>query len=84
MALNNNPLLTQAGRGGRRGRIVVGFITTYAISAYPPPPPERCEFETHSGEVKSIQHYVIQFVSELRQVGSFLRFPPPIKLTAAI
>jgi hypothetical protein len=28
-----------------------------------------------------IQHYVINFVSELRQV---LRFPPPIKLTATI
>jgi hypothetical protein len=30
-----------------------------------------------------MQHYVIQFVSDLRQVGSFLRvlrFPPPIKL----
>jgi len=36
------------------------------------------------GEVYSIQHYVIQFVSDLRQVGGFLRvlwFPPPIKLT---
>ena len=36
------------------------------------------------GEVYSIQHYVIKFVSDLRQVGSFLlvfRFPPPIKLT---
>jgi hypothetical protein len=35
----------------------------------------------------SIQHYVITFVSDLRQVGGFLRvlrFPPPIKLTAAI
>ena len=37
------------------------------------------------GEVFSIQHYVIKFVSDLRQVGGFLRvlwFPPPIKLTA--
>jgi len=37
--------------------------------------------------VCSIQHYVIQFVSDLRQVGGFLRvlrFPPPIKLTATI
>jgi hypothetical protein len=31
--------------------------------------------------VYSIQQYVIQFVSDLRQVGGFLRFPPPIKLT---
>jgi hypothetical protein len=32
----------------------------------------------------TIQHYVIKFVSDLRQVGGFLlelRFPPPIKLT---
>jgi hypothetical protein len=36
------------------------------------------------GEVYSIQHYVIKFVSDLRQVDGFLRelrFPPPIKLT---
>ena len=35
-------------------------------------------------EVYLIQHYVIKFVSDLRQVGGFLRvlwFPPPIKLT---
>jgi hypothetical protein len=39
------------------------------------------------GEVYSIQHYVIKFVSDLWQVGGFLqvlRFPPPIKLTATI
>jgi hypothetical protein len=37
------------------------------------------------GEVYSIQHYVIKFVSDLRQFGGFLRvfpFPAPIKLTA--
>ena len=34
------------------------------------------------GEVYSIQHYVIKFVNDLRQVGDFLRFPSPIKLTA--
>jgi len=41
---------------------------------------------TH-GEMYSIQHYVIKFVSDLHQVGGFLRvlwFPPPIKLTAMI
>jgi hypothetical protein len=37
-----------------------------------------------NGEVYSIQHYVIKFVSDLRQIGGFLRFPPPIKLTATI
>ena len=39
------------------------------------------------GEVYSIQHYVIKFVSDLWQVGGFfqvLRFPPPIKLTTMI
>ena len=38
-------------------------------------------------EVYSIQHYVIKFVSDLRQVSGFLRvlrFPPPIKLTSTI
>ena len=33
------------------------------------------------GEVYSIQHYGIKFVSDLQQVGGF---PPPIKLTATI
>ena len=38
-------------------------------------------------EVYSIQHYVIKFVSELQQVGGFLRelrFPPPFQLTTTI
>jgi hypothetical protein len=34
--------------------------------------------------VYSIPHYVIKFVSDLRQVGGFLRFPPRIKLIATI
>ena len=36
-------------------------------------------------EVCSIQHYVIKFVSDLRQVSGLLQvlwFPPPMKLTA--
>jgi hypothetical protein len=47
-------------------------ITTNVVSSNP----------AH-GEVYSIQHYVIKFVSYLRQVGGFLRvlrFPPPKKL----
>ena len=28
-----------------------------------------------------MQHYAIKFVSDLRQVSGFLRFPPLIKLT---
>ena len=36
------------------------------------------------GEVYSIQHYVIKFISDLQQVSDFLQirwFPPPIKLS---
>jgi hypothetical protein len=36
------------------------------------------------GEVYSIQHYVIKFVSDLWQDGGLQQFPPPIKLTATI
>ena len=36
------------------------------------------------GEVYSIQHYVIKFVSDLRQVVGVFRFSPPIKLTATL
>jgi hypothetical protein len=71
--------------GGRRGhdRMVVGFTTTYAISAYHHC--VCCEFESRSG--RGVQHYVINFVSDLRQVCCFLQdlqFPPPIKLTTTI
>ena len=68
--------------GGCSGRdhMVVGFTTTYAISAYPH---WCCEFESQSGW--GVQHNVIKFVNDLQQVGGFLQvlwFPPPIKLTA--
>ena len=39
------------------------------------------------GEVYSIQHYLVKFVTDLQQVSGFLRAlwcPPPIKLTTAI
>jgi hypothetical protein len=57
---------------GRRGRdrMVVGLKTTCAISAY--------HYENSNishCEVYSIQHYVIKFVSDLRQ--ALLRFTPP-------
>ena len=48
-------------------------ITTNVVSSVP----------VH-GKVYSIQHYVIKFGSYLRHAGSFLWFPPPIKLTATI
>ena len=51
-------------------------ITTNVVSSSPA-----------RGEVYLIQHYLIEFVSDLRQVGGFLRvlwFHPPIKLSATI
>ena len=69
-------MLHVSGRDRRgRERMVVEFIN------------KSCEFEPRSGEVYSIQHYVIKFVGDLRQVGGFLqvlRFPPPIKLTSTM
>ena len=55
--------------GDRLGRdcMVVGFTITYTISAYH----HLCEFESRSG--RGVQHYVIKIVTDLRQVGGFLR-----------
>jgi hypothetical protein len=77
-------LITDNWGGDGRGhdRMVVGYTTTYAINAYHH---WSCEFESWSG--RGVQHYVIKFDSDLRQVGGFLRvlrFPLPIKLTATI
>jgi hypothetical protein len=47
--------------------MVVGFVTTYAISAY-----QVVGSNSADGEVYSIQHYVIKFVSVLRSVGGYL------------
>jgi hypothetical protein len=58
-------------RGGRdRDYMAVGFTATYAISAYHH---QHCEFKSHSARVYSIQHYVMKFVSDFRQVGGFLQ-----------
>jgi hypothetical protein len=51
------------------------------------PGENSCDLESAHGEVYSIKHYVIQFVTDLRQVGGFLRvlwFPPTIKLATTI
>ena len=48
-------------------QVAMKFPTTYAISAYHH---WCCEFEPLSG--RGVQHYVIKFVSDLRQVGGFL------------
>ena len=60
---------------GRRGR---DRTTTYAICAYHN---LCCEFESRSWQ--GVQHYVIKVVSDLRQVGDFLRvlrFPHQLDL----
>jgi hypothetical protein len=44
-------------------------------------------YESLSGEMYLIQHYVIKIFIDLRQISGFLRllwFPPPIKLTTKI
>ena len=58
---------------GHCDHMVVGFTTTYATTNV-----------VSSIPIQAIQHYVIKFVSDLLQVCSFLRFPPPIKLTTTI
>jgi hypothetical protein len=67
-----------------RDRMAVGFTTTCAINAITT---KVLSSNPVHGEMYSIQHYVIKFVSDLRQVVGFLRvlrLPPPIKLTAKI
>ena len=67
-----------------RDRMVVGFITTYAISAYQ----HQCyEFESSSWRGVFDTTLCGKVFQRLRPVGGFLRllrFPPPIKLTAMI
>jgi hypothetical protein len=64
--------------------MVVGFTTT--LESVPIATKVVNSNHVHV-KVYAIQHYVIKFVSDLRQVGGFLwvlRFPSPIKLTATI
>ena len=72
---------------GRCGhdRMVGGFMTTCMQSVHVTT--KVVSSNPIHGEVYLIQHYVIKFVSDLRQVGDILQiflFPPPIKLTATI
>ena len=67
-----------------RNRMVVGFITTCAI--VPITTKVMSSIPIH-GEVYSIQHYVMKFASDQRQVSDFFQvlwFPPQITLTARI
>ena len=66
-----------------RDRMVVRFTTTCAISVSITT--KLVSWNPFHGKVYPIQHYVIKFVSDFRQVGGFhqvLQFPPSIKLTA--
>ena len=65
---------------GRHDRMVVGFTITYGWIYYylcnkclSPHTDNVVSLNPTHGEVYSIQHYVIKFVSDLQQVGGFLR-----------
>jgi len=63
-------------------RMVVGCTTTCEISAF-----KVVSSNSAHGEAYTLQHYVLKFVSHVRQVGGFLQvrlFRPPITLTATI
>jgi hypothetical protein len=53
--------------------VVVGFTTTCAVSAYHH---QVVSSNPVHGEVYLIQHYVIKFVSDLRQVSGFFLGTP--------
>ena len=83
--MNSLMYVSRIARGRRgRDRMVVEYTTTCAIVHITA---KVVSSNPVHGEVYSIQHYVIQFVSDLRQVCDFLRvfrFHPPIKLTVTI
>ena len=63
--------------------VVVGCTTTYAISLIT----KGMWSNPAHDELYTIQYYVIKFVSDLLNVGSFLRIhwvPPPKTLTTTI
>ena len=72
--------VSQERRG--RDRMEVRFTITYEISAWSVT--KVLSSNSANGEVHSMERYVIKFVSDLRQIGGFPRFPPPNKLTATI
>ena len=67
-----------------RDRMVVGFTSTCAVSAYYH---WSCEFESHSWQGVLDTILCDKFVSDMQQVSGFLRvlrFPQTIKLTCTI
>ena len=80
LPLLNTTFYIPRSTGNHHESMVFGFTTTCVIT-------KVVNLNPAHGEVSSIQHCVIKFVSDLRQVGCFLRvlrFSPPIKLTASI
>ena len=76
------------GIGGHHGcdRMVVGFTTTCGMQSVPITTKVVSSNPVHC-EVYSIQHCLIEFVSDLQQVFDILqvlRFPPSIKLISMI
>jgi len=63
------------GRLGR-DRMVVRFTTTYATSAYHH---WCCEFKSRSGP--GVQHCLMKFVNDFRQVGRWVSPGPPVSST---
>ena len=61
-----------------RDRMVVGFTTARAITA------KVVSSNPTHGEMYSIQHYVIKFVSYFWQVSDLLWFHPSVKLSVTI
>jgi len=73
-----NPVTYLRGHRGRDRMVVVLTTTHQSVSITI----KVVSSNPAHGEVYSIQHYVIKFVSDLRHVCGFLRvirFPPPIK-----
>ena len=71
-----NILLTNDWEGlyGGGDRMIIGFTTFYICNQCLSLLKLRVRIPAH-GVVHSIQHYVITFVSDLRQVGGFLSAP---------
>ena len=70
---------------GCHGRMMVGFTPAYLCMQSVSIPTNVVSSNPVHSEVYSIQNYVIKFVSDLKQVGRFLRvllFPPSIKVIA--
>ena len=76
--INSSTFYMEIGRD--RIHVVDGFTTTYMYAITT----KSCELEPCSWRGVLDTTLFDKFVSDLRQVGGFLWFPPPIKLTAMI